>query len=117
MSFVPGSSSGKISRRLRAQLEATPPDQPVEVLIGLAPPDTSVGRTPAEKIAAIKRDFQRHAESVGHGLASAGGEVLDSAWINSTIRARIPAGQVSELEADDLVEALDTPERLEPDAG
>lgn len=116
MPSVHGSSS-KISRRLRARLEAAPPDEPVEVVIGLAPPDTSGDRTPAERIAVIKRDFQRQAEAVTDQLASAGGEVLGEAWINSTIRARIPAGQVRELAADDLVEALDTPERLEPERG
>lgn len=109
---------GKLSPRLEAELAARAPGDPVDVVIALAAPDVPAASAPAgraDAIAALKASFALRAESVTQTLTAAGGELLDSAWVNSTLRGRLPADRVGELAADEHVEGIDLPVRLEPE--
>jgi len=59
--------------------------------------------------------FERDAGALEQAVVAAGGQVLASAWLNRTIRARVPAGALRGLSAIDVVETLDLPRRLHPD--
>jgi hypothetical protein len=113
-------ATAKVSARLLAEVASKAPGEHVDLIIELAPPDVSAvtGSSRAERgeaIAAMKRTFESKVASVSERLSAVGGEVVDSAWINSTVRGRIPAGRVREIADDDEVEGLDLPAQLEPE--
>ena len=64
-------------------------------------------------MAAAKAAFERAVGPVAEVIAGAGGQVLEGAWINQTLRARVPARAISELAGTDGVSAVDVPHALE----
>ncbi len=110
-----GGSTG-LGRQLAERIAAADAAEPVEVVIELA------GTTPAgsgsrqERIAEARTAFEADLDAVRGTIAAAGGEVLDAAWINRTVRGSVPAGALAQLAADDRVAAIDLPRRLDPDA-
>ena len=105
----------KVSPRLRAKLSDAKSDSNVEVVIQLTPPKLRSAGSRGERAAAAKEQFEREVASMRDRISSAGGEVIDTAWINSTVRSRIRAEHVEDLAADDRVVALDVPVPLEPE--
>lgn len=108
-------SAGKVSPRLVEQLESTEPAGLVEVVVELEPKSVPPGQSRASRMAAMRQDFEREAAPVSRRIEAAGGQVLGSAWINQTIRGRIPAGEVLEVAEEASVRAIDLPAALEPD--
>ncbi|HSK25964.1 MAG TPA: hypothetical protein VK894_03540, partial [Jiangellales bacterium] len=70
----------------------------------------------AERMAALRQRFDGEVRSVAGRLDSVGGVVLDTAWISSTVRGRLPVEGVAELAGDSLVEAVDLPAPIEPES-
>jgi hypothetical protein len=103
----------KVSPRLRAKLDDADSKQDVEVVIALAPPELQGEGSRGQKIAVAKERFEKEVASMSERIASSGGEVIDTAWINSTIRSRLPAEQVDDLAGDDQVVGVDLPSKLE----
>ncbi|WP_405064995.1 hypothetical protein OG558_23875 [Kribbella sp. NBC_01510] len=103
----------KVSPRLRAKLDDADSGQAVEVVVALAPPVLPDEGSRGQKIAAAKQRFEREVASVSERIASAGGEIIDAAWINSTIHTRLRAEQVDDLAADEHVVTMDLPTKLE----
>ena len=111
----------KMSDRLQAELESKHPGEPIDLLIALSAPEVPASAssspvTRGEAIAAIKESFDRKVATVAAHVSSVGGVVLDSAWINSTVRTRIPVEAVQEFADDEQVEGLDIPSPLEAEA-
>jgi hypothetical protein len=50
---------------------------------------------------------------VEEAVRNAGGEVTGHAWINQTVRARVPADRVKELSEHERVAVLDAPHPIE----
>jgi hypothetical protein len=115
MHLMPERSRRKLSARLVQRLEAEDPGRPVDVVVELVPVDVPTEGTRRERTAAMKETFERDLASVAERIEAAGGEVLESAWINQTVRSRIPAGQVPEVAEADAVSRVDLPTTLEPD--
>jgi hypothetical protein len=69
----------------------------------------------ASDIVTAKQAFSRAAAPVAEAIASLGGEVIDDAWINHTLRARVPARDVSTVARLDSVAGIDVPHTLEPE--
>lgn len=95
--------------------------EPVEVVIELAgAPVTSSGPATsgsrAERVAAAQAAFDRDVDAVRRTVAAAGGEVLDTVWLNRTVRGRVPAGGIAAVAADERVAVVDLPRRIELDA-
>ena len=67
----------------------------------------------AEQIQLNKRYFAQHIQPVKDKIASLGGEVLDEAWLNSTISARVPKHGLEALERDNRVQSIDLPHAIE----
>lgn len=111
--------ASKLSEQLVEQLNrANTPDM-LDVIIELRSQDEPAA-TPAqsrgEKIAAMKETFSRNVAPVEDAVRKAGGELTGQAWINRTVRARVPINSVKELSEHEHVEKLDVPHALEPDA-
>lgn len=106
----------KVSPRLRAKLDAADSDHDIDVVIELKRPALPTVGSRSQKVAAAKELFDREAAPVTERISAAGGEVVGTAWINSTIRTKLRAEQVEDLATDDRVVALDLPRQLEAES-
>ncbi len=106
--------SAKVTPELAQTLDSASEQGLVDVVVELEPdeaPDEPAGDR-ATKVAHRKRRFEEHATPVHALIESLGGEVVDKAWINRTIRARMPARAVPELAQAGAIASLDEPHRL-----
>lgn len=108
----------KLSPKLRQRLAATPAGQAVEVVVEVgtkagAPLAPAAGR--AEKITTLKKNFSASAGPIERAIESSGGEVLDRAWLNQSLKARLPREAVEPLGEREDIERVDMPAPLQPD--
>lgn len=107
---------GKLSPRLEQRLEGMDATEPLEVIVELQPVSLPSTGTRQERIEAAKGGFERDLDTIAAVVAEAGGRVLESAWLNRTLRALIPPDGLDRVVANELVQAIDLPRPLEPDA-
>mgnify|MGYP006876736368 CR=1 FL=1 len=69
----------------------------------------------SSQIAERKESFARISTPVENAISRAGGIVTDRAWINRTLKARVPVGSLKQICELEEVERLDTPHDLDPD--
>jgi hypothetical protein len=107
----------KISEKLTESLKGTNASDLLDVIIELHPHAELAAATDAlsrsEKVAALKDAYARNAAPVEAAVLRAGGEVTGHAWINQTVRARVPADRVRELSEHERVAVLDAPHPIE----
>lgn len=109
----------KISEKLTEELNKTGAADVLDVIIELrrgADPAAAASLPRNEKIAAMKEAFTRSVAPVEEAVRGIGGEVTGHAWINQTVRARVPADRVRELSEHEHIEVLDAPHPIETDA-
>ncbi len=86
----------------------------VEVVLELSsqttPTDPSLSRQ--EKISTLKMSFQHDSAPIEQLVAEHGGEVIDRAWLNQTLRVRASADCLEKLAQLDEVSAIDVPHSL-----
>jgi len=106
----------KIKPELVSKLEKADASDLLEVIFqlestGAASATSSVGSR-SEKIVAMKEAFNQDVASVEEAVRNAGGEVMDRAWINQTLRALVPARKIRDLCDMEKISAVDTPRKL-----
>lgn len=69
----------------------------------------------AQSVEQMQESFGRMKEPVDRTISELGGTVMGEAWINHTLRARIPARGLPDLSQVATVWALDVPHKLEAD--
>jgi hypothetical protein len=69
----------------------------------------------AQSVEQLRQSFGSMRAPVDKTISELGGTVTDEAWINHTLRARIPARGLRELSQLATVRALDVPHKLEAD--
>jgi len=69
----------------------------------------------AQSVEQMQQSFGRMRAPVDKTILELGGTVTDEAWINHTLRARIPARGLPDLSQLATVRALDVPHKLEAD--
>lgn len=112
----------KMSASLAKRLKDADASDEVEIILELRPasePEAtseSEHLSRSEKIAAKKEAFSRSVTPIKEAIRKLGGEITGLAWINQTVRARVPAQSVEELSGQEEVAALDTPNPLKPEA-
>jgi hypothetical protein len=106
--------SSKVTGTLRQNLLSKADDDLVDVVIELTPPASPgpQNESRAERTVALKQQFSRVAEPVEQRILSAGGKVLEHAWINQTLKARVPAGKVDQIVDADDVASIDVAHHL-----
>ncbi|HEY8548167.1 MAG TPA: hypothetical protein VIL36_24080 [Acidimicrobiales bacterium] len=102
----------KVSPALEADVEQHDNGEPIEVVVELNPEPSPKSGTRGERIAQARAAFERQADAVRRTILAAGGEVLGSAWINQTLRTRLPKSLLEQLEGDDRVARLDVTRTL-----
>ena len=108
----------KLTRQLNQVLQSKDPSDFVEVIVELYPseePQTTAPLTRDEKIAQSKAAFEKKIGPLEQTIKSIGGEITGQAWINETLRVRVPADKVGSLSDLDDVAKLDVPHSLIPD--
>jgi len=101
-------SHANVTPKLAAEVDAADSSNLLDVVVEL-----EGGGEEADDMAAAKEAFERAVGPVAEVIAGAGGQVLEGAWINQTLRARVPARAVSHLAGTDGVSVVDVPHRLE----
>jgi hypothetical protein len=108
----------KLSSDLRQQLAATPKGHSVEVVVEVGK-KAGAAEAPsgdrAQKIAAMKQSFSVSSEPIERAIESSGGTVIDRAWINQSLKVRLPREAVEALSEREDVERVDTPRTIKPD--
>lgn len=109
--------AAKLSARVTERLASLDAGSPVEVVVEMQPVETPSGGSRASRIEAVKAGFEQELRGVAERIAAVGGEVLETAWINQTVRSSIPAAELVRVAEDEAVAAIDLPRPLEPDLG
>ena len=105
----------KLTKELRERLEQVPSDSLVEVIVEISGAESTAvraGASRADLIATRRQQFLDTVAPVERQVHSIGGEVIDHAWVNQTLRVRVPAGNVDQLTEPDCVASVDAPARL-----
>ena len=110
--------TSKITNNLKDYLQTDQPLNDIEVVIELMPIQartelTNLSRT--EKMAFYKQTFMDELKPIADVILNRGGDILGSAWVNQTIKAKIPAGSIEELALLKEVNIIDLPNRLAHD--
>lgn len=114
----PGMSEPKVSPRLARTLEESHDEAIVELVIELeapAPPTGPATLSAGDRIGALKSAFYSAVQPVERGIREAGGETVGHAWINQTVKARVPKAAVPALSGLETVRRLDLTDRIEPE--
>jgi hypothetical protein len=109
----------KVTSALASQIEEADDDGLLDVVVELDEPETPAPVPRADRRAAMeamKEKFDADAEPVQRSIRSCGGEVIGAAWINRTLRARVPARSIAKLSEEARVAAVDVPRPLEPES-
>jgi hypothetical protein len=107
--------AAKLSRRLAKRIDSVDGSSPVEVIVELQPLNLPTAGSRQERMAAAKQRFELELRSVADKITEAGGQVLETAWLNQTVRSRIPAREVPRVAEDDTVSAIDLPGTITPE--
>ena len=112
--------AAKLNPDLATRLAQADAHDVVDVVLELDPqsePPAAAPQSRSEQIALRKEMFSHDVVPVEEAIHEAGGEVIGRAWINQTVRARVPAQGVEQLSELEKVAALDVPRRIEADFG
>jgi hypothetical protein len=109
--------AAKLSPRLAQRMALLEGSTPVEVIVEMRPVAVSATGSRRRRVEAAKAGFEQEFRGVAEKIAAVGGHVLETAWINQTIRSSIPATELLRVAEDDAVAAIDLPHPLLPDSG
>lgn len=110
---------GKVTSALASRLEEAGDDDLLEIVVELAGPPVPGAVERGDRrdaMEAMKEGFRTAAAPVEQAIRSGGGEVTGRAWINCTLRARVPARSIPRMLEQASVTAVDVPKPLEPES-
>lgn len=106
----------KLTPEVAALIDRTGDDDWLEVIVELEPDQKSEAgletKSRTEKIAALKEEFLQNISPLEETVRKLGGEITGRAWINRSVRVRVPARNIKELAKVGGVAILDVPHRL-----
>lgn len=111
-------SEKKISAGLKDYLQQNRNQAHVEVVLELTPlPDDTGAQyaTRSAKMASYQQAFAQSLEPVKDLILRQGGDVLDAAWLNQTVKVKLPVDSLSQLAQLSQVTAIDLPHPLSAD--
>lgn len=109
--------AAKLSDRVTERLGSADESSPIEVIVELHPIEVPPAGSREQRIAAAKAGFERELQDVAEKIEEVGGQVIEAAWLNQTVRSRIPAAGLSQVAETDAVTAIDLPQPLQADGG
>jgi hypothetical protein len=109
----------KVTSDLASKIDEADDDGLIDVIVELDAPGAPGPVERGDRRAAMdamKQGFRAAAEPIEKRILSAGGEITGAAWINRTLRARVPARSIAKLSEESSVTAVDVPRAVEPDS-
>ena len=112
-------NAAKMTPDLKSQLTQTDAAEVLEVVLELhsQSQEGTAARSRGEAIALRKEAFGHDVVPVEETVNEVGGEVVGNAWINQTVRARVPVHGLERLSELDEVAVLDVPRALQAEVG
>jgi hypothetical protein len=108
--------TAKLSPQLAEHIESVDESSVVDVIVELNPLEVPTSGSRQERVASLKEQFQRELRPVAKRVVESGGQVIETAWINQTMRSRVPAGELSHLAEEESVNRIDLPRMLDAEA-
>jgi hypothetical protein len=111
----------KLTAKLAEHIQKTGVGDMLDVIVELDPArgqdilSQSGDLSRQDRIARLQEDFTEQSAAVISKIAEAGGEILDHAWVNKTLKVRLPAESLGEIAQEAEVKAVDLPEILHPE--
>lgn len=111
-------SIAKLTDKLAEHIEKTADDM-LEIIVELDPArgDEIVSQSGEmsrqDRITKLREDFADQAAAVASAIEKAGGEILDQAWINKTLKVRVPVKNIGDITGEKEVTAVDLPETVQ----
>ena len=107
----------KISSELLKSIQGVGSGDYINVILELeaAQAHTATQDSRAERIAALKQSFGQTLDVVSDVVSSIGGEITQTAWLNRTARARIPADKINVLAEHPKILGIDVAHSLSPE--
>ena len=108
----------KLSRGLAEYLKSSL-DSNIEVVIELNPTLFQSNQSflsRQQKIEQTRQSFEQALKPLEAMIQDRGGNILGAAWINQTVKARIPANCITQVAGLSTVSTIDLPRRVKRDA-
>src|SRR4030095_2639753 len=105
----------KITDELKTYLKQSQPENHVQVVIELKPIEQNnqaPGLSRQEKMQHLKKAFDAELQPVAMEISNMGGNIIETAWLNQTINASLPANSIVSIAKLKEVQAIDLPRRL-----
>ena len=106
----------KLSPALAAQRAAAAPDDLITVVVELRAPAVHRGPAGRSAIEARKAVFERDSAPVDEAVRHAGGRIVDTVWLNHTLKALVPARSLDDLSRLAVIQAMDVPSPIHREA-
>jgi hypothetical protein len=109
----------KLTDKLVEHIESTVAGDMLDIIVELDPArgqeimSGSAELSRQDRISKLREDFTDQAAAVAAAIEKAGGEVLDHAWINKTLKVRVPVESIDRITEDKEVTAVDLPHGIE----
>lgn len=111
----------KLTADLSRHLEQTKESEILDIIIEIEPKNSlsdlpeNENLSRQEKIAARQQNFVKQSADVENAVRQVGGEVVGRAWINQTLKARVPASSVKKISEHQNIFTVDIPKLMEKD--
>jgi hypothetical protein len=108
----------KITSDLSSRINDLPNGKKLQVIVELSPDAQNLNNSAAtrqEKMKRMKDQFQAGVEAITAILGKNGGKVIESAWINQSLRVEVTKSALSRLTDLHEVASIDTPRQLSAD--
>jgi hypothetical protein len=108
----------KLTHQLAEHIEKTAEDM-LEIIVELDPArgeqivSESGEMSRQDRIAKLREDFADQSAAVTSAIEKAGGEILDQAWINKTLKVRVPVKNIDSITGEKEVTSVDLPETVQ----
>lgn len=108
-------NNDKLTLPLQHYLETSDASK-VEVIVELSGTNggshSSLNGTKSNQIKFLKESFSKQLHDVERIIKTFGGDVIDSAWINHTLKVQMPRSSLKHLADIQCVELIDLPRKL-----
>ena len=111
----------KLTADLSRHLEQTKESEMLDIIIEVQPERSlndsleNVNLSRREQILVRQENFAKQSAPVEDAVQQAGGEIVGRAWINQTLKARVPAKSVKKISEHRNIFNLDLPHLIEKD--
>jgi hypothetical protein len=110
--------TNKIANSLKTFLDKSHAEKEIEIVIELTPiahtsESKKLSRT--ENIENLKKAFNIELQPIANEISNHGGNIINSAWINQTVNAKVSSKCINELVQLKEVTAIDLPKYLTKD--